>query len=370
MEGVIKMVFDLITGPQSLQPTNFINEHDLFLILRIIIANYDKTGLRFPIQKLILGPRALKMFGSRANSELVTIILTRKLYDYLEKSRISIEMENGEVVLDAKMPYLTIADRCDLSLRSAPAKFHGTVRRSTHLSAGGSVSSLSESFKTAAILQGDVDFDFSLSTSVSARFGKSFFGNCITKFNAALPLSALAHGHAFIGVKAIATDVRVERRFENQPYAQGRTLNLDIDLQDLINTDPNDGTKPFLVFKIRFKLEVILKSLKMDAIHVANCHLKFGGLRLFSYCELIRKTMNQAVQRFASDLNEIHAPRILRKVEQILHYRIGDEIAIPLLLADQKAPLVASLVEKADTITKLKADLVRDLANVVEAING
>lgn len=94
-------------------------------MLSIIIANYDKTGLRFPIQKFILGPRALKMFGSRANSQLVTYILSKKLYNYLANGRITIEMKNGEAILEASMPPLSIVDRCDISLRAAPAYLKG-----------------------------------------------------------------------------------------------------------------------------------------------------------------------------------------------------------------------------------------------------
>ena len=102
-------------------------------MLRNVIANFDKSGLRFPIQKFILGPRALKMFGSRQNSELVTYILSQKLYNYLANSQISIEVKNGEAILEARMPPLNIVDRCDISLRAAPAYLKGTVKRSTYL---------------------------------------------------------------------------------------------------------------------------------------------------------------------------------------------------------------------------------------------
>ena len=98
-------------------------------MVRNVIANFDRSGLRFPIQKFILGPRALKMFGSRQNSELVSYILSQKLYNYLANSQISLEVKNGEAILEARMPPLTIVDRCDISLRCAPAYLKGTVKR-------------------------------------------------------------------------------------------------------------------------------------------------------------------------------------------------------------------------------------------------
>ena len=62
----------------------------------MIMANYDQSGLRFPIQKLILGPRALKMFGSQENNRLVTHILSEKLYEYLSNTKISLEVNDGD----------------------------------------------------------------------------------------------------------------------------------------------------------------------------------------------------------------------------------------------------------------------------------
>ena len=58
------------------------------------------------------------MFGSKANTELVTFILSKKLYNYLTNSHISIEVKNGEGIIEARMPPLNIVDRCDLSLKA------------------------------------------------------------------------------------------------------------------------------------------------------------------------------------------------------------------------------------------------------------
>ena len=77
------------------------------------------------------------MFGSKQNSELVTYILSRKLYDYLINTRTTVQVKNGEGIIEAHMPHLTIVDRCDLSMKSYPAYLKGTVRRSTYLKTGG-----------------------------------------------------------------------------------------------------------------------------------------------------------------------------------------------------------------------------------------
>ena len=56
-------------------------------------------------------------------------------------------------------------------------------------------------------------------------------------------------------------------------------------------------------------------------------------------------------------------------MENYLKVKIGDEVAIPLLLADEKEALVDSLVQKANQIAGLKADLVGDLSNLVRDLN-
>ena len=50
--------------------------------------------------------------------------------------------------------------------------------------------------------------------------------------------------------------------------------------------------------------------------------------------------------------------------------RHGDEIAIPLLVAEEKDALIKSLTAKATEIAGLKASLVSDLSNLVGNLNG
>ena len=62
------------------------------------------------------------MFGSPENRHIVAWILTRKLYEYLDESNISVEVSDGEVMLDAHLPPADVVDRCDttLKVRSTP----------------------------------------------------------------------------------------------------------------------------------------------------------------------------------------------------------------------------------------------------------
>jgi hypothetical protein len=55
------MNFFHFSGPLNVRPTDYVKEEDIFRMIRTIIADYDHTGLQFPIQKFILGERALQV---------------------------------------------------------------------------------------------------------------------------------------------------------------------------------------------------------------------------------------------------------------------------------------------------------------------
>ena len=52
-----------ISGPLHVRPTEYVQEDDIFRMIRTIIADYDHTGLQFPIQKFILGEKALQVLS-------------------------------------------------------------------------------------------------------------------------------------------------------------------------------------------------------------------------------------------------------------------------------------------------------------------
>ena len=55
LQDPVLMVSLLSISDHQIDPTDFITEHGLNQMLRNVIANFDQTGLRFPIQKFILG---------------------------------------------------------------------------------------------------------------------------------------------------------------------------------------------------------------------------------------------------------------------------------------------------------------------------
>ena len=63
----------------------------------------------------------------------------------------------------------------------------------------------------------------------------------------------------------------------------------------------------------------------------------------------------------AADFSSIHMPALLRRVERLIRARTGQEVAIPLLLAEEKEALVQTMMAKVGAVAALKGDLARDL---------
>ena len=70
-------------------------------------------------------------------------------------------------------------------------------------------------------------------------------------------MNLIAHGTAFVSVKVVASDVRIERRVPNDSSYNRHFL----DFEQV--KDTNDGLQPFLVFKINFKINTYLRSLQI-----------------------------------------------------------------------------------------------------------
>ena len=85
------------TGPLTVNGGEFVDERNLYWTVRSVIAEFDEGPFGFPIQKLILGKEAFDLFDRRNNADFVSYILTRKLTDYLQGTRATIELVDGEL---------------------------------------------------------------------------------------------------------------------------------------------------------------------------------------------------------------------------------------------------------------------------------
>ena len=55
---------------------------------------------------------------------------------------------------------------------------------------------------------------------------------------------------------------------------------------------------------------------------------------MFSNCDLLEKLLRRQIDKMLRDTFPLHDRHLLYRLERMLHDRIGDEIAIPLVLTD------------------------------------
>ena len=79
-----------------------------------------------------------------------------------------------------------------------------------------------------------------------------------------------------------------------------------------------NGTMPYLVFKIKIDLDANIKHFYVDRVKLQNCDVKFLGLKLFSYCGLIEKTVKESAEKYVRKFNVFKLPKILNRIEELL----------------------------------------------------
>ena len=134
-------------------------------------------------------------------------------------------------------------------------------------------------------------------------------------------------------------------------------------------TDKN-GTLPYLVFKLNIDLDGNIDRFIVDRVGIDKCEVRILGLKVFSFCGIIKKVVKKQIEKSARSFNAFNTPRLLRRIEEMLRYRLGEEIYVPLLIADEKSNLLGSVIEKVDELAKLKGDLTSDLANLANSVVG
>lgn len=133
---------------------------------------------------------------------------------------------------------------------------------------------------------------------------------------------------------------------------------------NLLRGDMYDGKVPYLIFKIHIQLFGDIHQFVVEHVDVQNCDLKILGLKVFSFCKLIRRMLKMETERLARKFNALTGPRILKHIENMLHYRLGDYVYVPLLVADETAALLTTLIEKTEQVSKFKSHLINDLSVV------
>ena len=169
------------------------------------------------------------------------------------------------------------------------------------------------------MFQVNMDMVGSFRTSI----GRRLFGRCVNKFSGSFPMKARgkATGHAF--AKVLVSSVRLEvRRTTPTPFL-GNVLNVTLGKET-----------PHLVFTFNVRLDGTLHSLDISNLKLKGCEIKFLGIKMFSVCGLIEKVVRKQIEKVTENTFPLRAGPFLRDIERAIKLRVGEEVAIPLVLRD------------------------------------
>ena len=393
-----------IQGPIEPPTDEFTDPYVLKHLSKTVLAQFDKSGVGFPIRALLVGPRALSTLKSR-NSEvdyMVTEILASRIREFLANSDNQITISDGEVLVDSRSPGMDILTGCEVNVHAFPGRTIATVHRTSKLRAGGTLAQGQhhnqgygyhhhypkggeDHVKASFILSGDLDLTLNLKSDAVVTLGKNIFGKCFTKFKNRVPMQMLSQGQVWVGARIFAKEVRIEDRIvptseayinpqqghghghhHPKPSYHGFQARKGYE-QDL----PGYKMKQkFLIFKYDLKLQGKINKWNVDAIEMKGCEVRFLGFKVISFCGLAKRTLKREIEKFIAGFSEAHLPKVLHEIEQILRSRMGDEIAVPIILANEKTEVLGTLLRKAETVAQLKGDLIKDLSVVAGTLGS
>lgn len=344
----------------------FLDDHFVHFVSKLVLAQFDNTGAGFPVRALLVGPQVFTALKSRSKSRridyITTQIISAKIKEFIRATDAFVTVNDGEIVLDSHTGFVNLMDECKVTVSVPKTIVKAKVYGASTLRIAGSVAKMEEQLKTSIILGGDLDVSLNVKGDAFVRLGKMIFHRCFTKYQNTIPLSLLSQGKVWVGARILAKGVRIEDR-----PAETQLFNK---FTNSYQAMPGyTSMQKFLVFKFDLRLDAKILHWNVDHIGLEGCEIRVFGVRVISFCGIIKRTLKDYITRFIFEFSEVFMPDVLRKLEQLLRKEIGDEIAIPLLLAEEKTETISTLLQKVESVATLKGDLIKDLSNVATSIS-
>ena len=131
---------------------------------------------------------------------------------------------------------------------------------------------------------------------------------------------------------------------------------------------PAQRFEKHLVFRVGVDLDAEIKHWDVDKLRILKgCDVHLFKYKVFSYCEMLQDRLTDFVTHFVTEISEDGLPVVLNGVEKFFNATVGSEIAVPLLLADEKGAILSTVFQKMDQVRLLKKDLLKDLAGLIKS---
>ena len=130
---------------------------------------------------------------------------------------------------------------------------------------------------------------------------------------------------------------------------------------------PGQRFEKHLVFRVGVDLEAEIKHWDVDKLRILKgCDVHLFKYKIFSYCEMLQDRLTDFVTHFVTEIADDGLPIVLNGVEKFFNTTVGTEIAVPLLLADEKGAILSTVFQKMDQVRLLKKDLLKDLTGLIK----
>ena len=131
---------------------------------------------------------------------------------------------------------------------------------------------------------------------------------------------------------------------------------------------PEQRFEKHLVFRVGVDLMAEIKHWDVDKLRILKgCDVHLFKYKIFSYCNMLQDRLTDFVTHFVTEISEDGLPIVLNGVEKFFNTTVGSEIAVPLLLADEKGAILSTVFQKMDQVRLLKKDLLKDLTGLIKS---
>lgn len=280
-------------------------QDDLELLEFKNISRIALSSGSFPLKSLDVSPAdasRLKV-GDQAALDLAVKILNEQLADAVKEAGITVNVEEGDVVIDARFPDRNIdtGHSCSFTLQALNPHSKGVIKKSSKLTGGFSGSSSHIQVFAEALIDARLD----LSLDLRARTGVKVFGHCKHLARKTLGIDLDTSGKVKLGAKLGAKNIKF---------------------------DVKDG-KFRMIFNVDFELYGSVEKWLVDDLNLSKCSIKlFGKWKILSYCSLAGRLMKKEIQKYVNKWTKLEVPKLINRLEDHIKVKNGQQVVLDIKL--------------------------------------
>lgn len=258
----------------------------------------------FPITSLSVNGATFAKLNSSASDRdvLSTQLLLPEMQElFAQGGKFAIKIEEGDIVITGSFPDTHISKKCSHHIEAKNNKATGIVTNSSFFHFGvANVSWHGLSIFADAALVSSLD----ISTHVEVKTGVDIkpFGHCKKVASKDVGIHVLSDGNNAVGLNLTASNAHVAK----------------------VN-----GTWS-LVFNFHAAVVGKVLTWNVDKVKANNCKIKILGIQIASVCGVIENEVKKHVQDLTDHVENIDAPKLLAKLENLINTQVGSVVVIPL----------------------------------------